>query len=188
MQSLRDKLLKSGLVDKKEARQAKTESRRERKQRGGARATAVEAEQRKQDNADREAAEARAARDEAARVNEERARREHAERLRQIIERHRVLKVFGEERRFFFVRADRHIHRLDTTHEIRDRLVSGELAIVAAPYDQDRGYRVVERAVAERLEALDAAYLLFWNKLPDDADRPTYGATGPQAAPVAAAT
>ncbi len=185
MQSLRDKLLKSGLVDKKSARKSKTEARRQKKKRGGAGKVDAEQDQRRQqDYTERTASEARVAQREAAQVNAARERREREERRRNIIERHCLVKIDGDQRCFHFVAPDRKIQRLMTTDRVAERLVAGEVAIVSAPYDARRSYRLVEREIAERLEQLAPSCLLFWNRDPagDDERGPTYGATGPATA------
>ena len=179
MQDLRKKLLKAGLVDKKQARTAQTERRLEKKKRGGARAEEDAAREQQQRHAERLAQQSEQARQR----EQERAlaqqRHELENQVRNIVERNARRKILGDDCTFCFVGLDNHVRRLNTTHPIRQQLIDGDLGLVAAPHDKQRDFRVVDDATVERLEQLDPASILFWNRPGTEGELPTYGATGP---------
>ena len=180
MQDLREKLLKAGLVDKQQARKAKTEKRRKKKekknaQKGGAPSELEVQKERYQQKLGQQAARAR---DLQQRLNEEQAQHEARERIRNLILTGALKKILGDDSRFHFVGRDRRIRRLTTTEEIAEGLTSGALAIVAFEDDAARDYRVVGVETARRLEELDPSVILFWNKPGScPGDLPTHGAS-----------
>jgi uncharacterized protein len=168
VQDLKDKLLRAGLVGKKEVREAKVEARRKKKQKGGAKAESdaeTEAERERRAKFEKRLEE-QAVRAKEVQEHLDAARREGEARgrVRNLIRSHALRKTRGDERPFYFVGRDRRIQRLGTTHEIGDALITGALAIVEVDDDPARDFAIVDRATAERLEALDASRLLFWNK------------------------
>jgi uncharacterized protein YaiL (DUF2058 family) len=194
MQDLRDKLLKAGLVDKKQARKARTDSRRDHKKKGGKR-TEVQ-RQHQQDQQQRfeakladQRSRARERQDE---LNREQAEREQESRIRDFIRAHSLrFKVKPSspkkqeqgqtDRPFYFMGRDRKIRRLYPGYELAHQLGLGRVAIVEVKpdleHDQGRDFALMDAAAALRLEELDAGRILFWNKTTDEppGDLPTYG-------------
>lgn len=179
MQDLRDKLLKAGLASKKEARKARTESRRDRKKKGGARADEEKQREQEERYQQKQAEQARASQERQEQINRDRTERERESRILDLIRAHAVLKPLGKDRPFYFVRRDGRVGRFHTTHELATRLSSGQLAIVELEGDPDRDFALIDAETAARLEELQAAdRILFWCK-PDpgaDPDLPTHGA------------
>lgn len=182
MQDLRDKLLNAGLVDKKQAREAKTEERRKKKKkkkrkkkdRGQGPGELDAQQQRYQEKMDQQAAGARELQQ---KLNEDKARQEALDRIRNLIRSGAEERILGNDRSFCFVGPDRRIRKLTTTAEIAEGLTSGALAIVECDDDPARDYRVVRRDTAERLAELDEARILFWNRPGVDGDLPSHGAS-----------
>lgn len=181
MQDLRDKLLKAGLVDKTQARQAKTEKRRKKKKKkqrkkgGGQDPTLDDQRERYSQRIEEQAA---LARDRQQKLNEQKAQQEQVHRIRDLIKSGAEKKVQGNDRDFYFVGRDRRIRKLTTSHQVADLLDSGALAIVEREDDPARDYAVVSADAAGRIEALDAARILFWNKPGGGADDlPSHGAS-----------
>jgi uncharacterized protein YaiL (DUF2058 family) len=169
MQDLRDKLRKAGLVDKTQAREARTQARRERR-RG---AHDLDEPQRP---SERHAALARRTSELQQQLNREREERERLARLRDLIRAHAVLRPDAGDRPFYFVGQDRRVRRLTTSHELAAQLTRGQLAIVEVDDDPRHDYALVDAATAARLEELDRARILFWCKpAAGDGDLPAYG-------------
>jgi uncharacterized protein YaiL (DUF2058 family) len=178
MQNLRDKLVKAGLANKKQAREARADARQERKQRGGARADKQVLQDQQARYEQKLADQASAAKEREELLHRQQAEREHHNRLQNLVRSHAITKIFGNDRPFYFVGRDRRIRRLNTTWELASRLASGQLAIVEVDDDPRRDFALVDAATAERLEQLEAAQrILFWNR--DGAaegELPAYGA------------
>jgi len=181
MQDLRDKLLKAGLASKKEARKARTESRRDRKKKGGTKADEQARREQEERYQQKQAEQTRASQERQQQINRERAEHERESRIQDLIRAHAVLKPLGKDRPFYFVRRDGRVGRFHTTYELATRLSSGQLAIVELSGDPDRDFAVIDAETAGRLEELEAAdRILFWCRPgPDgtaDPDLPTHGA------------
>lgn len=129
MQNLRDKLLKAGLVDKKQKVQADTQDRREKKQRGVDQLVAEEAEKQRQ-FAEKQAADAEAQRQADLAKAAERALHEAANRVRNISDRWAVRLTKPGQRRFYFVQRSGRVGYLWLPDVICDQLCLGALAIV----------------------------------------------------------
>jgi uncharacterized protein len=170
MHDLRDKLRKAGLVDKQQAREARTESRRERRRQGEP--NRLEEQQR---HSERRAEQAQRARELQEQLNREREGRERLARLRDLIRSHALLRPDGSDRPFYFLARDRRVRRLIISHELAAQLTRGQLAIVEADDDPGRDYAVVDAVTAARLEELDRSRILFWCKPADESDLPAYG-------------
>ncbi|MGD2019599.1 MAG: DUF2058 domain-containing protein [Thiohalocapsa sp.] len=153
--SLQDQLLKAGLVNEQQLKQAKTKKRKQ-KRAGGGRAA---------DDAERGAAAERAAAAKRERDQELNRRRE-AERQRkaelvalwQLVRDNRVSRDGGDVAYNF---ADGSaLKRLYVKAPQQKAIADGELAIVR----HDDFYELVPAAVAERAEATDPNTLVLWNK------------------------
>ena len=176
MQDLRDKLRKAGLATKKQARKARAEARRSEKERGGQRSAAEREAERKREYAAKREAEAAAARAQQDKLNRERALHEAEAQLCDIIDKATRWRTAGE-RPFHFVARDQRVRRIYCGDEIARQLATGALAIVDAPHDKVRGYRVVSEAGARRLELLAPDRLLFWIR--DEGAPPSTDPKGP---------
>lgn len=175
MQDLRDKLLKAGLVDKKQARTVKTDKRKARKRKGKHRLDQAVQQEQSERHKQRQQELARAAREEQDRRNAQAKLRDKQEQIRNIIRRAALAKIHGEGRPFYFVGLDKRIRRLYPLPEIAEQLGSGKLAIVSLDEPGGPDYAVVDLACVRRLEALAPEVILFWNKPGQQGDLPTYG-------------
>jgi uncharacterized protein YaiL (DUF2058 family) len=156
--SLRDQLLKAGLISEKQARQAAHTQRVDRKQQGR-QGVEAEREQRKQQveaerQAKREADKAR----EAARRDRV-LDRETENRLRQIVASGRIDKTRGP-RRFYFLTRDDRLPSVEVSDELAARLERGGAAIVESPEGE---LTIVDGDAARRVAELDPAWLRVWN-------------------------
>ncbi len=159
--SLRDQLLKKGLVSKKQAQKAERELKQARKQDQGHRRKkkAVEAEQKAAEIAERDAAlEARRAqrleRDEA------KAQVERALRIRNLVWGNRI-RVGGKQP-FWHPSLDRtQLLRMDVSLRAAEQLRRGELAIAAFDHGNRVDYVVIKGEAGKTLKELGAKALLF---------------------------
>ena len=129
IQNLRDKLLKAGLVDKKQKVLADTQDRREKKQRGADELAAVEAEKQRL-FAEKQAQEAEERRLAELAKAAERAEREAAHRVRNICDRWAVRVTRPGQRRFYFVQRSGRVGYLWLPDALCDQLCLGALAII----------------------------------------------------------
>lgn len=129
MQNLRDKLLKAGLVDKKQKQQVDTQDRRDKKQKGAEQLAAEEAE-RKRLFAEKQAAEIEAARQIELERAAERAKHEDEYRVRSICDRWAVRQRRPGQRRFYVVQRSGKLTYLQVGDDIAQQLYTGALAIV----------------------------------------------------------
>ena len=162
MQNLRDKLRKAGLVSAQEAQKAEREQKKEQKgksHRQREQALSVEEEQRRQAFAAREAELAQERRQEAARKAEARLQSERAQRLRQLVEAHRIREAPGEVY-FHFVKRSGKIGRLALSLETAKMLESGAAAVVEDPGSPD--HAVVPAEAARRIYEVDPQAIRFW--------------------------
>ena len=143
MQNLRDKLLKAGLVDKKQKQQVDTQDRRDKKQKGADQLAAEEAE-RKRLFAEKQAAEIEAARQIELERAAERAKHEDEYRVRSICDRWAVRQRRPGQRRFYVVQRSGKLTYLQVGEDIAQQLYTGALAIV-------------ERLTPDEVEALAGA-------------------------------
>lgn len=143
--SLREQLLKAGLVTEKQAKQAErsTGEQRHRQAKGGKRAAPPSAP----DKAAQQAQAAKLLRDqELNRKQQERAaRKARAAELRQLVEQLRVPRPESDDY-YNFVDGGK-IHRLQVTPDLRARLIAGSLAIVR----YDGRYDLVPALAADRI-------------------------------------
>jgi uncharacterized protein YaiL (DUF2058 family) len=144
--SLREQLLKAGLVTEKQAKQAErtTSDQRHRQAKGGKRTPPPPPEPTK---AAQQAAAAKLLRDQELnrKQQEKAARRARAAELRQLVEQLRVPRPESDDY-FNFVDGGK-IHRIQVTPELRSRLVAGSVAIVR----YDGRYDLVPADSVERI-------------------------------------
>ncbi|QSA98835.1 DUF2058 domain-containing protein [Methylococcus sp. EFPC2] len=144
--ALRDQLLKAGLVNEKQAKQAAKEKQKEAKRQHG-----------QKPSADAEQERLRAQRAQAEKVERDRQlnqqRQADAERkalqaqIRQLVEAHRVAK--GESETPFNFADGGKVKRLYVSDPNRERIIKGLLAIVRL----ESGYELVPAEIADKLRA-----------------------------------
>ncbi|MBK1632015.1 nucleoprotein/polynucleotide-associated enzyme [Thiohalocapsa halophila] len=158
--SLQDQLLKSGLVDEQQLKQAKSKKRKQ-KRAGGGRAPA-DAERRAA--AEQAAAEKRRRDQELNREREaDRQRKAELVALWHLVRDNRLSRDGGDVAYNFTDGSA--LKRLYVTADQQKAIAGGELAIVR----HDDFYEIVPAMVAERTEQTDPAILVVWNK-PGEAD------------------
>lgn len=168
--SLRDSLLKAGLVSKKDTQRVEQQLRQEQKQ-------AQAHQQSKAEREKREAAEAERIRKEKEeelirRRREAREREEQALRLmssRQILRSHRVRFRPGPQKFWFKSPKVPEIWRLDLSERSAYELRCGGLAIFWCD-DQSPEVLLVDRDAAGRVRKLRPELCLFWNEDGGDPD------------------
>ena len=136
MQNLRDKLLKAGLVDKKQKTQVDTQDRRDKKQKGAAELAAEEAA-RQRAFAEKQAAEAEAQRQREAERAAERAAHEARVRVANICAHWAVRQKRPGQRRFYFARRSGAVGYLLVSDELVEKLSVGALAIIERLDDKE---------------------------------------------------
>jgi uncharacterized protein YaiL (DUF2058 family) len=163
MQNLRDKLLKAGKVNQKQARQAAHEERQERQK---SHAEAQEAQARREQLYQAQLEEQR----ERNRVivEQERAQREARERgLRvQYLADHWAVRVRRGQQRWYFAARNGKILHFVVDERVASGLEHGQYGIVERPRAQheDEGHQIVERQAAELIWEIEAAHVRFFNR------------------------
>lgn len=171
--SLRDQLLKAGVVDKKTVRKVNQELEAERRQHKGERQSRAEAEAR----AAAEAEAARLARQEAIiaarRAREREAEAAQAHRRALHLVQHYQLRTRGGNQPFWHLAPDRvHIHRWMLHERVVMELCQGRLGIGWHGDPEDPSYVLLPAEVARRALELDASRVLFFNQEPARRDDP----------------
>lgn len=171
--SLRDQLLKAGVVDKKAVRKVNQELEAERKQKQGERErrSAIEA---------RAAAEAEAARVakqqaliEARRAREQAAEAELNHRRALHLLQHYQLRTRGGNQPFWHLTPSRtHVHKLYLAERLVMDLCAGRLGIGWLGDPADPTYVLLPADVARRVLELEPARVLFFNVEPADRKDP----------------
>ena len=167
MSTLRDQLLKAGLVDKKQVHKAEKQSRKQRR----APAAAVNAEQ----QAARQAQAAKAARDqELNRRNVAKAEaRARAAQARQLIEQNRLPESDSET--WYAFQDGTHVKRIRVDDEQRRQLSRGELEIARL----GKSFALLPTAAAERVRERDPQAIverqIAADSTPHDEDDPYKG-------------
>src|SRR5712664_4214667 len=159
MQNLRDKLLKAGLVDEKQVKEAEREQRPPRTHREREKTESAEEKQRREAFAAREAEQAEERRKEAAKKAEARQQSERAHRLRHLVDANRVREAPGEVN-FHFVKRSGKVGRLAITPETAKLLESGAAAVVEDPGNPE--HAVVPGEAAKRIYEVDKQAVRFW--------------------------
>ncbi len=164
--SLREQLLKAGLVSEKQAKQAEraTSDQRHRQARAGQRAPAPPP-----DRAAQQAQAAKLLRDQELnrKQQEKAARRARAAELRQLVEQLRVPRPESDDY-FNFVDGGK-IHRIQVTPELRARLVAASLVIVR----YDGRYDLVPAEAVERIRERHAEAIVAGSPADAPAAAPT---------------
>jgi uncharacterized protein YaiL (DUF2058 family) len=158
--SLREQLLKAGLVSEQQVQRAEREERQQ--QRGAPRPS--KEKRRNPDPTPQQLAAQRAAAEKAAKDAElNRRKQDKADRrarfaeIRQLVEQHHVPRVETED--FYNFQDGTNIRRVPVTPELRSRLVSGDLAIVRC----EGRYAFVPSAVGQRVRERVERALIHWN-------------------------
>lgn len=175
--SLRDQLLKAGLVDKKKHRQVNRELKKKRKKKQSKRDKKAVVEAREAE-AQRIAREAEIARrlERKQQLEAEREEGERRRRVRNLLRAYQVRPKRGPVP-FFHLTPDRgHAHRMWVPESWAWDLRKGALAIAWLTDGDDPDYVVLPRAAAERVREHAPERILFFNDEapPDDdpADKP----------------
>ena len=164
--SLRDQLLKAGLVNEKQAKQAGKQQQKEQR--------LVKKGQLEKDDSQREAAlQAQAeklARDQELnrQQQEKAAQKARAAQIKQLIESSRLPKLNTED--YYNFVDDKKVKRLSVNKLMRDKLASGSLAIV----QHAGGYEVIPREAALKIQERDPQRIVQLNVQTEapDADDP----------------
>lgn len=149
-QSLQDQLLNAGLISETKAKQARAEKRKQHKKRRNNKVEVIdEAKQLLEQNKARQAKKDR-------KLNEQRRQmaeqQQIANQVRQLIEQNRLEPDRGEEGIAYHFNDDNKVKTLYLGADMRDKVISGKLAIVKL----DGRYEVVGVDVAERIKSRDA--------------------------------
>jgi uncharacterized protein YaiL (DUF2058 family) len=168
MQSLRNQLLRAGVITKEQNRQVEQEARRERKkhQKGHAE-EAVQAQQRQTYEARLETQRA-ADRHRSAVQRAELEAREKYLQLRHIIDYWQVPEEPAGTRRWYFPTRSNTIKYLYVSEPTAAQLSRGALAIVEHPEARDTSYVLIDHEAAALITRIDAQYVRFYNEEPAD--------------------
>lgn len=153
--SLRDQLLKAGLVNEKQVKQAeKQKQKQQRLEKKGQ----AEADKSSKLAAQKALAEKAARDQELNRLQQEKAQKKaEAAQIKQLIERSRLPKL-NTENYYNFV-DDKKVKRLSVNDMMRDKLSRGSLAIVR----HAGGYEVIPREAALKIQQRDPARIVLLN-------------------------
>lgn len=155
MSSLRDQLLKAGLVNQKQAKQVE---KQQRKQQRLVKKGQAEADVTAQEMA-RKAQEEKALRDqELNREQQEKAElKARRAQIKQLIESARLPKFEGDD--FYNFVDNKKVKRIAVNELVRNKLSNGSLAIVS----HGGGYEIIPREAAEKIEQRDPRRILLLN-------------------------
>ena len=155
MSSLRDQLLKAGLVNQKQAKQVE---KQQRKQQRLVKKGQAEADVTAQEIA-RKAQEEKALRDqELNREQQEKAElKARRAQIKQLIESARLPKFEGDD--FYNFVDNKKVKRIAVNELVRNKLSNGSLAIVS----HGGGYEIIPREAAEKIEQRDPRRILLLN-------------------------
>lgn len=179
--SLRDQLLKAGLVDKKKKQAAERDLKRQRKQQQAQRQSRKDLDRLAQEQAEqqrRAAIESRLARRRESQEVQEAAAR--ALRANQIVEHHAMLYRPGAFPFWHHTPGGVVLHRLDLPRTLAEQLRLGRLAVVWSESFGEPTFRVVSREVALRLRDILPERVLFLNETPPDRDDPAEQLAAPR--------
>lgn len=171
MQNLRDQLLKTGVINKKQKRRAEQAKRRERKQHQKGQFDEIARAQQQQAYANKLEAERAANRERAAVQRTQQETKERRLQIRHIIDYWRMSEDPTADRRWYFTTPNNTIGHLYVSEPLAAQLTDGDLAIVAKPDDLDTPYVLVDREAAALIARIDPQYVRFHNQAP--ADTPT---------------
>ena len=153
--SLRDQLLKAGLVNEKQVKQAeKQKQKQQRLEKKGQ----AEADKSSKLAAQKALAEKAARDQELNRLQQEKAQKKaEAAQIKQLIERSRLPKLNTED--YYNFVDDKKVKRLSVNDMMRDKLSRGSLAIVR----HAGGYEVIPREAALKIQQRDPARIVLLN-------------------------
>jgi len=175
MQDLRGKLKKAGLVSKKQARSAKTEARKAKKQSEAKGPAPLEPDNALPSSLQRKRQEIQQHQQ---RLNDERARHEQRAQIKDLIRTHQIEDYRGGDQSFHYVAQDQRIRKIIITRKAAQELSRGRAAIVEQDIDPPYDYALVSQQCAERLSTLAPQKILFWNKPGSNAEEPPTGDPG----------
>jgi uncharacterized protein len=160
--SLREQLLKAGLVSEQQVQRAERETRQQHQQhqqgKSGKDRRHPQAPSPQQIAAQKAAAEKAAKDAELNRRKQEKAeRRARFAEIRQLVEQHQVPRVETED--YYNFQDGAKIRRIAVTPELRQRLISGDLAIARC----EGRYAFVPAAVGQRIRGRVERALIHWN-------------------------
>jgi uncharacterized protein len=157
MPSLQDQLLKAGLINDKQAKQANKEKRKQDKQTRRSSEPVVDEVKQSIQNARAEKAE----RDRQLNLQREQELQEKAiaAQIRQLIENHRQPKDAGQGEVEYNFTDRKVIKKLRVSPAVQQQIVRGQLAIVKL----GEGYELVPRVVAEKIALRDQQVVLVAN-------------------------
>lgn len=168
MPSLRDQLLRAGMITKEQKRQADQEERRERKkhQKG----QAEEAAQAQQQQAYEARLEAQRTADQQRAVAQrtQLGAREQGLQIRHILDYWQVPIEPAGTRRWYFATRSNTIRYLDVSDPTASQLSRGALAIVEHPEELETPYVLIDREAAVLMARLAPQYVRFYNEAPAD--------------------
>jgi uncharacterized protein YaiL (DUF2058 family) len=156
MGGLKDQLLKAGLVNEKQIKQARKEKHKENQQNQGSRKNAAATEEQRQAQ---QAMVEKAERDRLLNLQrkEEAEKKALAAQIKQLIEAHRQPKGDGETPYNF---ADGNtVKRLYVSDKVRGQIARGQLAIVKL----DKQYELVPSEIADKIHSRDATRVVLHN-------------------------
>ncbi len=173
--SLRDQLLKAGLVSSEQAKKAERRTRKQTHQVKKDKAVAQQTRQEQQEQHRQQAEQMRQKRDRDRELNRRREQEKNRKALlaqvRQILQHHRQNDSDAES--LFNFQAGKKIRRVRVTPDQQRQLAMGRLGIARNPHDPF-DYPIVPRAAAVKLAALGDEFIAVLNpetnRLDDDDD------------------
>ena len=160
--SLRDQLLKAGLVNEKQAKQA---GKQKQKQQRLEKKNQVEVDDSQQQAALQAKAEKLARDQELNRQQQEKAQQKAiAAQIKQLIESARLPKINGED--YYNFVDDKKVKRIAVNSLMRDKLSRGSLAIV----QHGGGYEIIPREAALKIQERDERRIVLLNTPADGPD------------------
>ncbi len=173
MQNLRDKLLKAGVVSKKDQRRSEHQQRQD--QRHGRAEPAQSAEARRQALYEAQL-QAQRERDQALEAERRAAREDKERNLRVLyVVEHYATRPKRGKRRFNFMARDGRVEHLFLDEREASMLEYGQNAIVERPGGQgDRAHAIVNRESADLIWSLGDEFVRFYNRPAADARGPRW--------------
>jgi uncharacterized protein YaiL (DUF2058 family) len=170
--SLRDQLLKAGLVSQDKAKQVEAEARKQAHRAKKDKTVAAADAERQAEVRRQQQEEAERKRERDRRLNRERElekkRREELARARQLIESYRLNEA-GAELAYNFLADGRFVRRVRVTPQQQKQLAAGRLGI-ARNADDEYDFPLVPRETALKLAEIDPAHVLLLHPENDGRD------------------
>jgi uncharacterized protein YaiL (DUF2058 family) len=166
MPSMRDQLLKAGVITREQKHQVEQEKRRKRKQhKKGHLDDAILEQQRQAYEAKLEAQRA-ADRQRAAVQRAQQEAKERRLQIRHIIDYWRVPEEPTGHRRWYFTTRHNTVKYFYVSESLAAQLDNGALAIVEHPDEVEAPYALVDREAAALIGRIDPQYVRFYNEEP----------------------